>query len=145
MLQEISDLISDIAAHDRLMGFAALQMNQCAEDERWFPALASLFPLTEQALRWASNAKDETRLEKVIESAREQKIVSYDESEVLDSLRKYRNVYMHTNFHGVAFSIEGLYYWTGEAETAEELYRAFALPCMKIVYKLLTTKPSGGT
>lgn len=132
-------IISEIATHDRLVGYAALQMHECASEEKWFPALASLLLLTEQVLRWAADSEDRELLSVVISKAYEAEIITKDEAQVLNDMRKYRNRYMHSNFHGIPFDINGLLYWASEAETAEMLYETLCGPCLLIIRKLTSS------
>jgi hypothetical protein len=136
--ESLRDLIADIGASDRLVGYATLQMNDCAENEIWFPALASLFLLTEQVLRWAADADDRSRLPQVIERALNARIIAQRDAEALNAMREYRNSYMHSNFHGIPFQIGGLYYWASEAETAQALYEMLSRPCLGIIRKLVS-------
>jgi hypothetical protein len=134
----MDEIISEISNHDRLVGYATLQMYDCALEEKWFPALASLFLLTEQVLRWATNAEDRERLVTVISEANESGIISDSEAKLLNEMREYRNRFMHSNFHGVPFEINGLLHWASEAETAEVLYEMLCEPCLLIIQKLIS-------
>lgn len=94
--------------------------------------------LIEQTIRWATSAKDKERLESLIDRAMKARIITLKDANILHALRKYRNGYMHSDFHGYAFPIDGLLYPVNEEETAEILFSKFSNHCFKIVEKVLT-------
>lgn len=128
--------IIEIENSDRAVGWMVRQIFDSANEEKWYVAMSSFFMLTEQVLRWATDIEDDKKLEKVIERAFEQKIVNDSEKEVLNQMRWYRNKYMHSNFHGNAFEIEGLIYQVNESETAEKIFGILSEPLLSIIAKL---------
>lgn len=135
----MGNYIIDIENSDRAVGWMICQIFDSAKEEKWYVAMSSLFMLVEQVLRWATDIEDNKRLEEIIESAFDQKIVNVDEKEVLHQMRLYRNKYMHSNFHGNAFEIEGLIYQINDAETAEKIFEILGESLLKIITKLSKT------
>lgn len=138
----MEELIGDITNKDRMLGYAAGQMHASAEKGYWFPALASLFLLTEQALRWATNSDVETNWSVVIASALSEGLVLQDEADTLNLMRRFRNKYIHASFHSDFVELDGLIHQISEPETAEALFELFSMPCLKIIYKLLNNSKS---
>lgn len=135
----MENYIIDIENSDRAMGWMIRQIFDSAKEEKWYVAMSSLFMLVEQVLRWVTDIEDNKRLEEIIENAFDQKMVNVDEKEVLHQMRLCRNKYMHSNFHGNAFEIEGLIYQVDDAETAEKIFEMLGEPLLKIITKLSKT------
>lgn len=133
---DMENYIVDIENSDRATGWMVRQIFDSAKDEKWYVAMSSIFMLMEQVLRWATDIEDDKRLEEVIKHAFEQNIVNDSEKEVLHQMRWYRNKYMHSNFHGNAFEIEGLVYQVNDSETAEKIFEILSEPLSKIIAKL---------
>lgn len=129
--------IVDIENSDRAVGWMVRQIFSSAGEEKWYVAMASLFMLVEQVLRWSVDAKDGQKLEEVIDSIFGQKLIDDSEKQALHNMRIYRNKYMHSNFHANAFEIEGLLYPVSESETAEKIFQLLNQPLLEIISKLL--------
>lgn len=132
----LRNIVNKLSASNRAMGWMALEMCSCTEEERWYPALAVLFMLMEQSLRWATDAPGSEKLVHILNRAYSEKLITEKELAVLHSVRNYRNKYLHTDFHSDGFESGGLVYLISEAETAELIFESIAIPCMKIVLKL---------
>lgn len=113
-----------------------LQMYSCVHEERWFPALASLFLLVEQTLRMSASAKKSETLKDIIKRLSRQGLISKDEMSILNTLRDFRNGYIHSDFFGQAWAIDNLVYQASEEETAEKIFQTVGMPCLEIIYKL---------
>lgn len=133
---DMENYIVDIENSDRAVGWMVRQIFDSAKEEKWYVAMLSIFMLVEQILRWAIDIGDDKRLEEVIEYAFRAKIINDKEKDVLHQMRWYRNKYMHSNFHGNAFEIEGLIYQVNEAETTEKIFEILSTPLLKIITKL---------
>lgn len=132
------EIVNDIAAVDRAIGWMALQMILAAEEKRWYPALSALFIMTEQVLRWATDAKKEETLDYLITRAGTEGLITATEMDTLHLFRVCRNQYLHANFHGNAFELNGLLYSINEEETAEVVYQALGPACLSVVKRLVT-------
>lgn len=130
------DTINKISAANRATGWMALEMYASAEEERWYPALAALFMLVEQSLRWATDAPGSEQLFHIMNRARSEKLITEKELVILHSVRDYRNQYLHANFHAEALAVGGMIYPISEAETAQLVFESIAPSCLKIILKL---------
>ncbi|QQS61688.1 MAG: hypothetical protein IPN70_02035 [Candidatus Moraniibacteriota bacterium] len=133
----MNDIINNIANKDRAIGWIVSQMYCCAKEEKWYPAIASLFMLLEQVLRWATDSKDEDTLNVIINKAKKDSLIAESEAETLHRVREYRNMYMHSNFHENQFEIDGLLYPVNDEETAEAIFNSICTPCLNIILKLM--------
>lgn len=131
------DITNDISASDRSVGWMSLQIYKCAEEQKWYVALASLFMLTEQILRWASNADIKETLIHIINRVSDEDLITKKEARALHIMREYRNGYLHSDFHGFAFQIDGMLYPVNDEETAKILFSALEVPCFRIIRKLI--------
>ncbi len=136
----IESILNAIANADRSVGWMAYQMNESARQEHWYPALAALFILTEQVLRWAGAASDKETLKELIKRSLDAGLLSQQEASILDTLREYRNKYMHADFHSNAFVFDDLIYPVNDIEAAEYIYGTMALPCLQIIQGLVTSE-----
>lgn len=133
----MSDIINDLANKDRAIGWIATQIYCCAKEEKWYPAIASLFMLLEQVLRWATDCEDEDNLSVIIEKAGRRNLITKSEIRTLHIVRRYRNMYMHSNFHEDQFEIDGFLYPINDEETAEKILRKICDPSLRIIRKLI--------
>ena len=133
------DTVNKISASDRAVGWMALQIYKCAEEQKWYPALASLFLLAEQVVRWASDANIKETFYHIINRALEEKLITQSEAQMLHKMREYRNGYLHADFHASAFEIGGLMYQVNDEETAGALFGMLAPSCFNLIYKLTTS------
>ena len=133
------DIINDISASDRSVGWMSLQIYKCTKEQKWYVALASLFMLTEQILRWASNADIKETLNHIISRASGEDLITKKEARVLHIVREYRNGYLHSDFHGFAFQIDGMIYPVNDEETAEAFFSVLGTPCFRVIRKLITS------
>lgn len=132
-------IINDISTADRAIGWMSLQIYKCAEEQKWYVALASLFMLIEQVLRWASEASIKETFEHIINRAFEEDLITKNEAHVLHTMRGYRNGYLHADFHASAFEIGGKAYQINDEETAEVIFFTLGLPCFRVIHKLITS------
>lgn len=132
----IEELADSISASDRAVGWMVYEMCNAARNENWYAALATLFVLVEQVLRWFTSAEAEETLSSILKRMDQEDIITEAEMDSLELLRLYRNKYVHSDFHSNAFIFDDLIYPVNEAETAQVIFENLALSCLQIIYKL---------
>ncbi len=135
MTNPVEDIIDEITVHDNVLGWMATEVQTAANESLWYPAIASLFTLTEQTLKWATDS-DET-FYKVIGLANEQSLINETEKDLLHHIRKIRNSYVHANFHAGTFVLDGLIYQINDSGTSERLYEMYSEPVMALILKIV--------
>lgn len=133
------NVINAISAKDRAIGWMALQIHQSANGRKWYVAIASLFMLTEQVLRWAAESDKKETLDQIIDRALKEKLILENDARILHTMRDYRNGYLHADFHGFAFVINEMVYPVNDEETAEHIYSVLSAPCFQVIHKLVTS------
>ncbi len=132
------EVISDVSIKDNVLGWMAVEMHSSATQEMYYPAIATLFTLMEQTLKWATNSESEDKLFAVINLANKMELITNEERLFLHELRMSRNKYVHANFHSEAFEWSGLLHPVNDSSTAEALYDHYSLPTLQIMLKLLS-------
>ena len=131
------EIIDKISLHDNVLGWMATEMHSSATKEMWYPALSTLFVITEQVLKWATDVDDKKTFFRIINLAQEIKLINEEEKQLLHYLRRVRNTYVHANFHAEIFEHNDILLPVNDANTAEYLYEEFASPCLLVILKLV--------
>ncbi len=132
----IKEIVADVAKKDRATGWIVSQIYSCSLEEKWYPAIASLFMLLEQVLRFKTGSGINDSLCTVIKNARKSGLIDETEENVLHEIRGYRNAYLHSNFYENTFEIAGLLYPVNDEGTAEVVFNKIWAPCLKIIQRL---------
>src|SRR3989339_2126747 len=113
-----TDIITKINERDRIFGKLCLEAQNSYEQENYFSALACLFVLSEQIIKFSVN-KIEGNFNRTIMEAKEKNLIDDTEFKLLESLREIRNKLFHESHFPTGLEINGKFWSFGEDETRE--------------------------
>lgn len=131
-----TEIIAKIIERDRIFGKLCYEAQYSYEQERYFSALACLFVLSEQIIKFSVD-KINGNFHKVIIEAQEKNIIDFTEYQFLSSLKDIRNKIFHESHYSTGLEIEGKFWSFGEDETKELIYREYSQKIFYLVFKLL--------
>ena len=130
------NIVSKLTARDQVLGTLAKEATECSEENKNMAALACLFILVEQAVKFALN-RTEGNFYQLLETAKEEKLISGDDFSVLDRLRQIRNRLFHETHYAWFYEKAGILYPFSEDETKKLIFDDFSGKCFEITLKLL--------
>jgi hypothetical protein len=132
-----TEIIAKIIEKDRIFGKLCYEAQYSYEQERYFSALACLFVLTEQIIKFSVD-KTDGNFHKVIIEAQEKNLIDFTEFQLINSLKDIRNKIFHESHSPTGLEIEGKFWSFGEDETKELIYREYSQKIFDLVFKLIT-------
>ena len=135
-MDELVLLVAEICAKDKMLGDLSRECLWCAENNQYMAALACLFILVEQSIKMAMYVT-EGHFATLLESAKENGIISLKEYGVINQMREIRNKLFHENHYAGAMEKDGLIWQFSEDETKELLFNELSLPCFNVIFNLL--------
>ncbi len=129
-------LVSKIIERDRIFGKLCFEAQDSYKQENYFSALACLFVLAEQIIKFSVDRVD-GNFHKAIIEAREKNLINDIEFQFLNSLREVRNKIFHESHYPTGLEIEGKFWSFSENETKELIYREFSPKVFRLVFKLV--------
>lgn len=84
------DIINELIARDRVLGTLAREATECSEEKKNMAALACLFILVEQAVKFALD-KTEGDFSRLLRVAKKEKLISSKDFAIINQLRQIRN------------------------------------------------------
>lgn len=129
-------IITKIAEKDRVFGKLCLEAQFSYEQGNYFSAIACLFVLSEQIIKFTNNEID-GNFHSEIKKAQETKQINDTEFNLLESLREIRNKVFHENHYPLGLEIDGNFWSFSEDETKKLIYTEFSPSLFQLVLKLL--------
>ena len=133
----MNNIVAKIIKEDRLLGNLAQEAEECYSEDKNMAALACLFILVEQAIKFGLE-KTEGNFADLIKEAKENGILSQIEFDMLNDLRKIRNGLFHETHYSWILEEDGVASFFSENETKEKIYALFSTRCFEIVLKMLS-------
>lgn len=130
------DLVNELMEKDLLFGTLAREAEECYGENRGMAALACLFILAEQAIKFAVNKVD-GNFRQCIEEAKTKRLISDEEFRLLDQLRETRNKFFHEYHYAMFWEEGGILYPFSEDETRMHIYKLYSEPCFRIALRLI--------
>ncbi|HRY60263.1 MAG TPA: hypothetical protein P5096_02705 [Patescibacteria group bacterium] len=131
-----TDIIAKINERDHIFGKLCFEAQNSYEQENYFSALACLFVLSEQIIKFSVN-KIDGNFHRIITEAKEKDLIDDAELKFLESLREIRNKLFHESHYPTGLEINGKFWSFGEDETRELIYKDFSPKIFSLVFKLL--------
>ena len=132
-----TEIIAKIIERDRIFGKLCFEAQNSYEQENYFSALACLFVLAEQIIKFSVDKTDGNFHEVIIE-AQKKNLIDFAEFQILNSLKDIRNKIFHESHFPTGLEIEGIFWSFGEDETKELIYKEYSQRIFNLVFKLLT-------
>jgi hypothetical protein len=132
----IEAVLNKIIERNQLIGTLALESVQCYNDHYDMAALACLFILVEQTIKFRLNVI-EGNYHRLLKLAKEEKAITDDDFILLNFLRELRNKMFHENHYAWSFEVRGIQHFFSEDNTKRLLFSEYAEPCFQIVIRLL--------
>ena len=131
-----TQIIAKIIERDRVFGKLCSEAQNSYEQENYFSALACLFIITEQIIKFSVDRIDGDFSQVVIE-AKEKGLIDEPEFQFINSLREIRNKMFHESHYPVGIEIEGIFYAFVENEIKILIYKEFSKKIFNLVFKLI--------
>ena len=132
-----TEIIAKIIERERIFGKLCFEAQNSYEQENYFSALACLFVLAEQIIKFSVDKTDGNFHEVIIE-AQKKNLIDFAEFQILNSLKDIRNKIFHESHFPTGLEIEGIFWSFGEDETKELIYKEYSQRIFNLVFKLLT-------
>ena len=132
-----TEIVEQILTRDRIFGKLCFEAESSYEQGNYFSALACLFILSEQIIKFSVN-KIDGNFNRAILEAKEKDLIDDTEFQFLDSLREIRNKIFHESHYPTGLEIEGKFWSFSEDETKELIYKEFSTKVFQLVSKLIT-------
>jgi hypothetical protein len=132
----MEDILNKIIERNQLIGTLAVESVQCYNDHYDMAALACLFILVEQTVKFRLNVI-EGNYNSLLELAKEEKAITADDLTLLNFLRELRNKMFHEKHYAWSFEVRGIQHFFSEDNTKRLLFSEYAEPCFQIVIRLL--------
>lgn len=130
------NIVNELVARDRVLGTLAKEAIECSEEKKNMAALACLFILVEQAVKFALD-RTEGNFYRLLKTAKEEKLLGDEDFSTLNRLREIRNRMFHETHYAWFYEKNGISYPFSEDETKKEIFDDFSGKCFEIVLKLL--------
>ena len=130
------EIIPKIIERDRVFGKLCIEAQNSYNQENYFSALACLFVLSEQIVKFSVNKIDGS-FHKAIAEAKEKDLIDDTEFQFLDSLREIRNKIFHESHYPTGLEINDKFWSFSEDETKELIYKEFSIKLFQLVLKLI--------
>ncbi|MFA4941515.1 MAG: hypothetical protein WC582_02885 [Patescibacteria group bacterium] len=132
-----TDIITKIIERDNIFGKLCSEAQSSYEQENYFSALACLFVLAEQIIKFSVD-KIDGNFHSAIIDAQEKNIIDFTEYQYLNLLKDIRNKIFHENHYPTGIEIEGKFWSFSDDETKELIYRKYSQKMFYLVFKLLS-------
>lgn len=130
------EIVGQISTKDRIFGKLCFEAESSYEQGNYFSALACLFVITEQIIKFSVD-KIDGNFQKTILEARKKGIINEAEFKTVNYLRDIRNKIFHENNIASGIEIDGKFWSFGEDETRQLIYDNFSQKIFQLVFKLL--------
>lgn len=130
------DIVNELIARDLVLGTLAKEAVECSEENKHMAALACLFVLIEQAIKFGLDVT-KGNFFRLLMTAKKKKLISSEDFAVIDKLRNMRNKLLHETHYAWFYEKDGTLYPFSEDETKKEIFDDFSLRCFEIVLKLV--------
>lgn len=131
-----TEIVTKIIEKDRVFGKLCLEAESSYDQGNYFSALACLFVITEQIIKFSVD-KVGGNFQKTALEAKGEEIINKDEFKIIDNLRDIRNKIFHENHIASGIEIDGKFWSFSEDETRQLIYDNFSQKIFQLVFKLL--------
>ena len=132
-----NEIIAKIVERDRIFGKLCSEAQDSYQQENYFSALACLFVISEQIIKFSVD-KIDGNFSQAITEAKEKNLIDDTEFQFLNSLRDIRNNIFHESHYSTGLEIKGKFWPLGENETKVLIYKEFSPKMFNLVFKLMT-------
>jgi hypothetical protein len=129
-------IIEQILERDYIFGKLCLEAENSFNHKNYFSALACLFVLTEQIIKFSVDKIDGNFNGAIIE-AKKNNLIDDTEFQLLNSLREIRNKIFHENHYPIGLEIEGKFWSFSEDETRELIYKKFSMKLFQLTLRII--------
>lgn len=131
-----TEIIAKIIERDHILGKLCSEAQYSYKHENYFSALACLFVISEQIVKFSVD-KIDGNFHKSLKEARKKNLIDNTEFQFLNSLREIRNKIFHENHYPTGLEIEGIFWSFSEDETKTLIYKEFSSKLFQLVFKLI--------
>jgi len=132
----MNNIVGQIAERDRVLGEFCREAEISYENRNYFSALACLFVVSEQGIKFLLN-KENGNFGELLVRAKNKKLISHNEFVFLNILRNFRNKLFHGNHYAIGVEIDGKFFPIDEEETKEIIYKRFADKVFKMILNII--------
>lgn len=130
------EIIEKITERDRIFGKLCFEAQNSYNQENYFSAIACLFVLSEQIIKFSVDKIDGSFNRAIVE-AKEKSLIDDTEFQFFNSLREIRNKIFHESHYPTGLEIEGKFWSFSEDETKELIYKKFSTKLFQLTLKLI--------
>jgi len=147
-----TDIVNQISARDRIFGKLCFEAENSYKQENYFSALACLFVLTEQIVKFiVENQFIDFEKEVLKENekywafwkykkyAYDNNLITKEENELILFISECRNNVFHSNLYPTGLEIEGKFWSFSENDTLEILYKKYSAKVFELVFRVISS------
>jgi len=128
-------IVNEISSADRNVGVLADQILHSLKNKNFFVAFCGLFTLMENSL--IKNYKERKTFAVLIKESFESGLIDEREKMILDNLRLFRKLTVHSSLKQTAYIQGGLIHAFNENSTYEFLMNRFSVDVLNIIKKIM--------
>jgi uncharacterized protein YutE (UPF0331/DUF86 family) len=125
-------ILDNICGGDKVLGKLCQEAENSYENTNYFAALACLFVITEQIIKYSLDKNGGHYYECLIE-ANKKEVINEDEFKILNKMRNLRNTIFHENNYSAGIEIKNKYFPLDEDETKKIIYQDFSPTIFNLV------------
>ncbi|KAG2477982.1 MAG: hypothetical protein NPMRTH1_820019 [Nitrosopumilales archaeon] len=135
---EEEKIVNEISAIDRNVGLLAGQIVQSLKNKIFFVAFCGLFTLAENSL--IAQYKEKKTFQVLIKEAFDSNVIDEPEKLILDHLRQFRKLTIHSDPQQTSYILGGTVYAFNEDSTYEFLMKRFSIDVLNTIKKIVMSK-----
>lgn len=132
----MDNIANEIAGKDRVFGKLCAEAESSYENANFFAALACLFVLSEQVIKYSVDQIDGNFNNAVLD-ARLEKLITDDEFLMVNHLRETRNLLFHESHYSLGTNVNGINHPMDDDDTKKDLYEIYSQDLFYLVSKLI--------
>lgn len=132
---EEEEIVNEISSRDRNVGVLAYQIVQSLKNEGFFVAFCGLFTLAENS--FIIKYREKKTFEVLIKEAFDSSLIDEREKMILDNLRLFRKLTIHSDPDQTAYIQGEVAYPFNENSTYEFLMKRFSIDVLNIIKKII--------
>lgn len=130
-------IVNKIIERDRVFGNLCLEAEYSRINKNYFAALACLFVISEQIVKYMVNKNDGNFKQTTLE-AKKSGFIDESEWEMLNSIRDMRNKIFHENHYSLGIEIKNKIFPISEDETKEIVYNKYSRGIFNLVLRAIS-------
>lgn len=135
---EEEDIVNEISALDRNIGVLADQIVQSLKNDMYFVAFCGLFTLAENTL--IEKYREKKTFQALIQEAFDNNIIDEREKMILDNLRLFRKLTIHSDPQQTAYIQGDQIFSFTENSTYEWMMKRFSIDVLNSIKKIIKSK-----